>query len=240
MALVAFVIGLSAAAAAATGFGFNLVSAPLLTFIYPPQVVVVVTLLLGGFASGMLLTRAEIRRSVDWQLVRPLFLSSLAGMPFGLALLLWGQPRTLKILIAGLTAVFALVMLSRFRLRLTGNRYDTLVVGALSGFLSTSTSLNGPPVAFYLLGRSLSKDQFRGNMVLFVFLATLTSLVLLAAGGAISGFTLNLTLRLLPVLLAGFLAGSAVANRLSDRSFEVMVLGFLVVVGLLGVGSTLR
>jgi len=95
-------------------------------------------------------------------------------------------------------------------------------------------------VAFYLLGRNLSKDQFRGNMVVYVFLATLTSLVLLALGGAISGFTLGMTLKLLPVLLAGFLAGSAVANRLSDRSFEVMVLGFLVIVGLLGVGSTLR
>lgn len=240
MALVALVIGLAAAAAAATGFGFNLVSAPLLTFVYPPQFVVALTLLLGVFASGMLLIRTEIRHAIDWRLVRPLFLSSLAGMPFGLALLLWGQPRALKILIAGLTALFALAMLSHVRPRLAGNPYETLAVGAFSGFLSTSTSLNGPPVAFYLLGRNLSKDQFRGNMVVYVFLATLTSLVLLALGGAISGFTLGMTLKLLPVLLAGFLAGSAVANRLSDRSFEVMVLGFLVIVGLLGVGSTLR
>lgn len=240
MVVIALIIGVSAAAAAATGFGFNLVSAPLLTFIYPPQIVVVLTLLLGVFASGMLLLRPETRQAIDWRIVRPLFLSSLAGMPLGAVLLLWGQPQSLKIMIAGLTALFALAMLCRFRPRLEGSHYGALAVGALSGFLSTSTSLNGPPVAFYLLGRRLPKDQFRGNMVMFVFLATVSSLVLLALGGAISGSTVGLTLKLLPALLCGFLAGLAVAHRLSERSFEVMVLGFLLIVGVLGVGSSLR
>ncbi len=240
MFVISLIICASATAAAVTGFGFNLLSAPLLTFVYPPQVVVTLTLLLGAFASGLLLLRSEIRRGIDWRVIRPLFLSSLAGMPAGLALLLWGPPRALRMLIAGLTALFALAMLTRFRPRLRGGRYDTLAVGALSGFLSTSTSLNGPPVAFYLLARSLPKDQFRGNMVLFVFLATLTSLVLLAAGGAITAFAVALTLRLLPVLGLGFVGGFVVANRLSDRRFEGLVLAFLVVVGLLGLASALR
>jgi uncharacterized membrane protein YfcA len=238
--VTALIIGLSAAAAAATGFGFNLISTPLLTLFYPPRFVVTLTLLLGVFASGLLLLRPEIKNALDWRIVRPLFLSSLAGMPFGVMFLLWGQPRALKVLIAALTSIFALIMLTRFRLRATGNRYEAIAVGAFSGFLSTSTSLNGPPVAFYLLGRSLSKHAFRGNMVLFVFLATLVSLVMLAAGGTVSGPILAMTLKLLPVLGAGFLLGFLVANRLSERSFEVMILGFLVIVGALGVGSTLR
>ncbi len=240
MFVISLIICASATAAAVTGFGFNLLSAPLLTFVYPPQVVVTLTLLLGAFASGLLLLRPEMRRGIDWRVIRPLFLSSLAGMPVGLALLLWGHPRALKMLIAGLTALFALVMLTRFRPRLRGSCYDTLAVGVLSGFLSTSTSLNGPPVAFYLLARGLPKDQFRGNMVLFVFLATLTSLVLLAAGGAITAFAVALALRLLPVLGLGFVGGFVVANRLSDRRFEGLVLAFLVVVGLLGLASALR
>jgi uncharacterized protein len=158
----------------------------------------------------------------------------------GLALLLWGHPQPLKIMIAGLTALFALVMLSRFRPRLRGSRFDALAVGALSGFLSTSTSLNGPPVAFYLLARGLTKDQFRGNIAVFVFLATLSSIALLALGGAISAFMVALTLRLLPVLAVGVVVGFTLANRLSNRGFEIMVLGFLTVVGLLGVANALR
>jgi uncharacterized membrane protein YfcA len=240
MLVIALIVCAAAVAAAATGFGFNLLSVPLLMFLYPPRVVVTLTLLLGVFASGMLLLRREIRRGIDWGVVRPLFLSSLVGMPAGLALLLWGYPQPLKIMIAALTALFGLVMLTGFRPRLPGSRYDAFAVGALSGFLSTSTSLNGPPVAFYLLARSLPKDHFRGNMVLYVFLATLISLALLALGGAISAFTIALTLRLLPVLAVGVVGGFSLANRLSNRGFEIMVLGFLVIVGLLGVANALR
>jgi uncharacterized protein len=213
--VIVLIIGVSAAAAAATGFGFNLVSAPLLLFVYPLRVVVVLTLLLGVFASGLLLVRAEIRQGTDWRLVWPLFLSSLVGMPAGLALLLRGDPRLLKVLIGGLTALFAVAMLTGARPRPPGGRYAAVVVGGLSGFLSTSTSLNGPPVALYLMARSLPKDQFRGTMVAFVFLATLSSLALLALGGAIPTFVVMLTLRLLPVLAIGFVSGITLASRLS-------------------------
>ena len=79
--LASLIIFASAGAVALTGFGFNLVSVPLLTFLYPPRVVVAVTLLLGILASGLLLARREIRREADWGLVRVLFFSSLVGMP---------------------------------------------------------------------------------------------------------------------------------------------------------------
>ncbi|HYM71320.1 MAG TPA: sulfite exporter TauE/SafE family protein [bacterium] len=240
MIAISLVVGLSAAAAAATGFGFNLVSAPLLTFVYPPRLVVVLTLLLGVCASGLLALRPEIRREVEWTVIRPLFLSSLAGMPIGVALLLWGRPQVLRAAIAALTAAFAIVMLTRFRPRLRGTLLDTIAVGVLSGLLSTSTSLNGPPVALYLVARGLPRDRFRATMVVYVFLATATSLVLLALGGTISASTIALATKLLPALLLGFVVGVALVGRLSDRAFETMVLGFLVLVGVLGVGAALR
>jgi uncharacterized protein len=240
MILMLVVIGLAAAAAAATGFGFNLVSAPLLTLIYPPRLVVVLTLLLGLGASGLLVLRRDIRRAIDWGVIRPLYLSSLAGMPFGVTLLMWGPARVLKAAIAAVTVAFAAVMLTRFRPRFQGGPLATAAVGFLSGVLSTSTSLNGPPVALYLMARGLPKDHFRGNMVVYVFLATATSVVLLLLGGGAAGSTLSLAARLVPALVAGFGAGVAFAGGLSDRGFEATVLGFLVLVGLLGIGSALR
>ncbi len=237
---ISVIVGLSAAAAAVTGFGFNLVSVPLLTLAYPPRFVVVLTLLLGICASVLLLLRREIRREVEWRVVRPLFLSSLAGMPLGVALLMWGPARLLKAVIAAVTAAFAIVMLTRFRPRLSGGMLDTIAVGFLSGILSTSTSLNGPPVALYLMARGLAKNRFRGNMVVYVFLATVTSVVLLAAGGSITAQTLLLAAKVTPVLIVGFVAGVAAVHGLSERHFEVTVLGFLVVVGLLGIASALR
>jgi uncharacterized protein len=249
---ISIIIGVSAAAAAVTGFGFNLVSVPLLTLIYPPRFVVVLTLLLGICASGLLLLRREIRREVEWRVVRPLYLSSLAGMPLGVALLMWGPARLLKAAIAAVTAAFAILMLTRFRPRLAGFNFmaarrgsagwalDTIAVGFLSGVLSTSTSLNGPPVALYLMARGYAKNRFRGNMVVYVFLATVTSVVLLALGGSITAPILSLAAKTAPVLIVGFFAGVAAVHGLSERHFEVAVLGFLALVGLLGLASTLR
>lgn len=238
--VVSIIIGVSAAAAAVTGFGFNLVSAPLLTLIYPPRLVVALTLLLGICASGLLVLRPEIRREAEWRIVRPLYLSSLAGMPAGVVLLMWGPARAVKAAIAAVTAAFAIVMLTRFRPRLGGGMLDTVAVGVLSGVLSTSTSLNGPPVALYLMARGFTKNRFRGTMIVYVFLATVTSVVLLALGGTITAPTLALAAKTAPVLLVGFFAGVALVHGLSDRDFEMVVLAFLLLVGLLGIGSALR
>ncbi len=236
----ALVIALAAAAAASTGFGFNLLSAPLLTFLYPAPRVVVLTLLLGVCASGLLTLQPAVRRTVDWAVVRPLYLSSLCGMPIGLVLLWWGRPQALKAAIAGLTAAFAVAMLANVRPRLGTSFAQTAVVGALSGVLATSTSLSGPPVALYLVARGLTKGGFRSNMVVYVFLSSLTSVVLLALGGTIDGATVRFAARLLPALAVGFAGGLLLAHRLSDRGFERLVLGFLAVVGVLGVGAALR
>src|ERR1700730_4040608 len=112
------VILVSSAAAAVTGVGFNLLSEPLLPLFYPPQFVVVLTLLLGLVTSGILFARPAVQRGIDWRLVAPLVLSSLAGMPVGLALLLSGEAPVLKVMMASLTALFAFLMLIGFRLRL--------------------------------------------------------------------------------------------------------------------------
>ena len=238
--VVSVIIGLSAAAAAVTGFGFNLISAPLLTLVYAPRLVVLLTLLLGICASGLLLLRPEIRREAQWALIRPLFLWSLSGMPAGVALLTWGPARLLKGVIAAVTAAFAIVMLTRFRPRLRGGALDTAAVGFLSGVLSTSTSLNGPPVALYLMALGLAKNQFRGTMVTYVFLATVTSVALLILGGTAGAQTLLLGVQLLPALFLGFAAGVLAVRGLSDPGFERTVLAFLVLVGLLGIGTALR
>jgi uncharacterized membrane protein YfcA len=229
----------AAAAAAATGFGFNLLGAPLLTFVYPADTVVETTLILGVLVSGILATRPEIRGGTDWRLVRRLFAGSLAGMPLGLTLLLWGHPGVLKILIAALTAVFAISMLAGFRPTVTTDLWQAVAAGALSGFLSTSTSLSGPPIVFFLLGQNQPKAVFRANIVPFIFLTTLASVALLVLARVVSFPTFQLALALFPVTLLGCGGGLLLEARLSDRGFERAVLGFLVIVGLLGIVSAL-
>ncbi|HKV44240.1 MAG TPA: sulfite exporter TauE/SafE family protein [bacterium] len=234
MMYAALVILVAAAGAAATGFGFNLFSAPLLAAVYPPRTIVELTLALGIVTSGVLLARPEIRRGVDWRLVGRMFLSSLAGMPLGLLLLLRAHPGTIKVAIAGLTAAFAASRLSGVCPRVRPAPWQAVAAGVVGGFLSTGTSLNGPPVAFLLLAWGQSKDLFRANIVAYVFLTTLASVGLLMLSGAVPPPTIRLALVLVPFALLGYAGGLAVATRLSERGFERTVLGFLLVVGVLG------
>ena len=71
----------AAAVASATGFGFNLLGAPLLAFVYPVDTVVEATLILGILVSGILMAQPSVWRGTDWRLVGRLFSGSLAGMP---------------------------------------------------------------------------------------------------------------------------------------------------------------
>jgi uncharacterized membrane protein YfcA len=184
--VAALIVLASGAATAATGFGFNLVSTPLLTLFLPPHEVVVLTLWLGTFASGILLARPHTRANIEWPLMRPLLVSSLPGMPLGAAALVLWDARALRALIAGLTFVFASIMLARIRPRAGASRWGLVGVGIVSGFLSTSTSMNGPLLAFYLVARGVPKERFRANMLVFIFLVSLMSAILLSVRGAIA------------------------------------------------------
>jgi uncharacterized membrane protein YfcA len=240
LALAILVVFTSGAVVGAMGFGFNMVSAPLLVLLYPPRLVVPVALVLGSFSSGLLLTRREIRSEVDWKLVRALILPALVGLPVGAGLLLRLDANVLRALIAGLTSLFALVMLGRYRPRFRRSGIANLVVGVLSGVLSTSTSLNGPILAFYLLGCRFTKEEFRANMIAFIFLASLSSVAVLAMNGSLARPAAGLGLMLLPGLAAGLWGGLNLAARLSQRGFDTAVLGFLAMVGVIGILSSVR
>jgi uncharacterized membrane protein YfcA len=231
--LASLIVLASAGAVAVTGFGFNLVSVPLMDLLYPPKTVVTVTLVLGVGVSGLLLARRDIRESANWALIRPLFLWSLLGMPGGLAVLLLAGAGVLRMFIASLTACVALLMLLKFRPAFDERPLGTAATGVLSGFLSTSTGFNGAPIAFYLLGRGLSKERFRGTSAVFVFLATLASVGLLIGSGSVTPQILRLAATLVPSLLLGFGAGLLVAHRIAPQRFERVVLGFLIGVGIL-------
>jgi uncharacterized membrane protein YfcA len=233
--LAHLIVIVAAVTSVITGFGFNLLVAPLLTFLYPPREIVEITLLLGLLIGGMLLLHTKLREQVDWSLVRSLYFSSLVGMPLGFTFLFWGPRGFLRMLIAALTLAFAILMLARLRFRLERNPYADFAVGASSGFLLGSTSLSGPPVAFYFIALGLPRDAFRANAILFLFATSVTGAAVLFLGRTVSSSDLLLALELLPGLLLGFAGGVRLSSRLSQQHFERVVLLVLMAIGLLGI-----
>lgn len=236
-AIAAAAVFLGAALQSATGFGFALVSAPILFAILGPQEAVTAGVVLGLELS--LLTLATERR-------RPRVLSGEA-----VALVAWSLPGVvggafaLRELPDGLlSCLVALAVLGALALRLRFNGparaavhrpWQTAAAGAASGALSTSTSLSGPPLVFHLLARGASPEQMRDTLA-----AVFVALALLSAAALVVTATFDVpagVLTLAAAAVAGQLFGRRAFAWLGDR-YETAVLTVLAMSALLALGSS--
>ena len=91
-----------------------------------------------------------------------------------------------------------------------------LIAGAAGGATGTSASIGGPPVA--LLYQYADGAQVRATMGAYFVLGSVTSVIGLAAAGAVTSTGLLTGAALVPFMLAGFLL-SGPARRVLDRGW---------------------
>ena len=147
LAWIAGCIAFASFAQTLSGFGFSLMAVPLMTLVVSPRDAVVVATIIGAISTT---SQAVIdRKHVDSSIAKRLILASYAGMPFGLMAFIFVSETGLR-LVLGVVVISASILLLRgFRLRDDSHHLDW-VFGIISGFLSTSTSTNGPPLVFLM------------------------------------------------------------------------------------------
>jgi uncharacterized membrane protein YfcA len=235
LAAVSAVLVLSGALHAATGFGFALLSAPILaTLLRPPDAVSVIVLT--GVVVDVLILGAERRRPVPaWPEAVGLTLWAVPGLAAG-AWLLSSLPR------AGLQLLVAAAVVGGVAMRVVGGRraaaagpssrykVTRMVAGLSSGLLSTATTLGGPPVVLYLMSRRLTPQTMRDTLVVLSLLRTPPSVVALVVAGALR-WQPEIPVLWLAVLV-GYACGTRVFARLDAARYERGVLGLLVLAAL--------
>jgi uncharacterized membrane protein YfcA len=113
VALVAFVVAVVLVASTAqtlVGFGFALIAVPLFVVVLDVRDTVVITTLLALLNSSLVARHAW--RHVPWRTVSWLFAGSLAGMPIGLAVLLFAPEDALRFGVGVSTIVMTAVLAS--------------------------------------------------------------------------------------------------------------------------------
>ena len=128
----------------ATGMGFALVLSPALFAVMDPEEAVTAVLILG--AALCLLVLAESRH-VQPHGLRRLMLAAIPGLPLGVVLLVALSKATLQV---GVGVVVIVAALWQLRHGAGALRLNALVAGFFSGLLTTSISVNGPPLALWL------------------------------------------------------------------------------------------
>ena len=223
--VVAGVILFSSVVTAVAGFGFGLMSVPLMSLSIDIHSAVIVSSLVAVFANA---AQAHLyRRARDRRLANRLTCACLLGLPLGYVVFELVGDGALRVGL-GVGVLVAVALLSRgLDLAHFGPRMDW-VLGFVSGVLNTSISTSGPPLVFDLQARKLAPDAFRGTLNFVFLLSGAAGLVVFGVGGKIHSGELVASAVALPALAVGLLLGMPLRKRFSPERFRVLVMVLLV------------
>jgi uncharacterized membrane protein YfcA len=237
LVLAAVGVAVGAALQSATGFGFSLVAAPLLFAAIGPAEAVGMLIVL-GLEVNLLTIGTERRRPAPLGRETARLLAwSLPGALAGVALLRSLSPLALQI---ALTAGVVGALLVRGHRPARAPAWAAPLAGFAAGALTTSTTTSGPPLLAYLLGRGHDPGRLRDTLTLcFLALSPIGAAALIVTGTAEAWPDPLLLAALVPVVVAGHLAGRPLFARLArgGRYEPVLTVALLcsVAVGLVGV-----
>jgi uncharacterized membrane protein YfcA len=215
-----------------TGFGYGLVSAPLLLLIgFPLRFVVTANLTLGG------LTRVGVayrfRRYVSARRSVMLAAGSAPGLFLG-AEFLSGTAETVVKLLAGVVTMVAAALLARSLDHPPPRPVPgaPILAGFVGGFLGSATSLSGIGPILLLARDKASPVTFMADLAVFFTWTSALGLLLLWRSDVIAPDALYPAVLLwLPGSLAGNLLGTSLAPRLPERLFRRLTLGVIFAAG---------
>jgi uncharacterized membrane protein YfcA len=228
MALAALAAFAGAAVQSASGMGFALVLSPALFAVMEPEEAVTAVLLLG--AALCVLVLIESRRVATYGLGR-LLLPAVPGLPVGVAVLVVLSKESLQVGV-GVAVVAAAAWQLRHRAAV---RIPASAAGFLSGVLTTSISVNGPPLALWLDSHAVPPPRFRVTLAAAFLILDLAGIALIAAREGLDVVEPGDVGPLLACVLVGYALGAVAFRRLDAERFSTVVLSLVICTGLASV-----
>lgn len=224
IASAVFVIFIGSFIQSSIGFGLAIVAAPVLYFIDPLYVPAPITI------SALTLSLANSYshwRSISFRGLRFAILGRVPGTVAGGLLLLWIDQQALALWLGG--SVLVAVGLSMSNIIFKANGKSLFCAGFLSGFMGTSSSIGGPPMALVL--QHQENDFIRANLAAFFVVSCSMSLLMLSSIGHFGMDHLLISLPLMPATLAGYWLAMRTMHRISHQNLRRFSLGLCAVAG---------
>jgi len=222
--LAAFITGLS-------GFAFGLIAAGIWLHVITPLQTATLIIAFGLLAQGTSVWK--LRHSLNWPRLWPFLLGGAVGVPVGIAILEWLNPRHLREGVGAVLLLYSLYSLFRPSLRpLNTNPVVDTAIGFLNGVLGGATGLAGIIIVIWCGLMPWPKDQQRTVFQPVAVAVFLMSAGWLGAKGAVSWDIAKLFLFGLPALAAGLWLGLKLYGRLDEQAFRRVVLVLLLLSGI--------
>ena len=166
MAIAALAAFVGAFVQSATGFGFALVLSPALFAVLDPVEAVTALLALGFLLNLLVFFEHGRPGAVDWPSILPMLIAAGPGLVVGFAVLEALSKEALQVAV-GVAVLLAAGWQLRQRRRQKRPALPASAgwaVGFLSGTLTTSISVSGPPLVLWLEARGVGPQEFRASL----------------------------------------------------------------------------
>ncbi len=228
MMIAAFVKGVS-------GFGSSLIAIPLIAaFFLLPQETRVLVVTINLCLNVFMLVQARSFNKEAFKTFLPLIVSVILASLISGVFLDRFEERMFTVVLSVLLIFTALNKLFKLSWVIRHASRYFVPVGLLGGALNTLLGAGSVPVLIYLGNSDLKKDDFRVTIVLFLFILNSSSLLSFVLNEQYPLPLVWLSLSLLPMVLVGNALGMKMQGRINDRSFDVLISVFLLVMGFNG------
>ena len=188
----------------------------------------------GMVLNFYILTNAYV--AVQPKRIGLLTLAGVLGVPIGTYILAHFDVGSLRIYIGIATCVAAAFFLSGFRREVSHEQLVSVPVGFVSGVMSGSINMAGPPVILFFANQNLPRMIFRANIIAYFFVIQVVAVPLLIYHRILTMDAFVSSVVLLPSLIAGGYAGAKLSTRVDDglvRTLTLVIVTFAGIVSIL-------
>ena len=214
-----------------SGFGFSAIFIAFSALLVNPLPLIPVV-----FACEVLMTVFQargIRGHVDWARVLPLLLGAAIALPFSVSFMLSVDSETVRLTVAAIVLVMALILLSGWTLQRHIKAPGHTGVGFISG-LCNAAGIGGLPVAAFMTAQPMAAPAFRATMIVYLTGLDLITMPFLWHGGLVTSETAIAAAMAFPLLGIGIFFAGRRFGAASPEGFRTFAIALLLILAILG------
>lgn len=212
---------------ASTGFGFSIIATPFLLLLFEPREAIQINLFLSLLISCAMIVK--VRKDVNTTILKRLLVGSTIGLPIGILIFLNMDMRLLKISVSVL--ILLLTLLLMINLRMKQLPWRDKIVGGISGTLTTSIGMPGPPLLLYFSGTNMSKETLRATTLAFYLFIYTVSLAIQIGFAGTSKEVQSSILIGIPISIVGIYLGQILFKWINQEAFRILTYLLLLIAG---------
>lgn len=203
-----------------TGFGFAIISMPLLILLFPFKTISAVVAL----ASLMLCSQVafRMRKYIDFKIATIPIISAFVGRTVGVNLLMTTSEKMLKSIL-GIVMILITIYFIFFKEKIIikPNKVNGLISGMFSGILGGLFNTGGPPIAVYYLFALKDKLWYIGTIQFTFAVGNLYSVILHILYGNFNASSISLSLISLLTVTLGSFVGCRIVNKVKNVNYAI-------------------